>query len=97
MIAALDALQATAAVATEAAGAATAARADAAAGFSQLLTDTANALRQAEQVSMQGLRGKASTAEVVQSVMEAERTFHTTLAIRDRLVSAWQDVSRMAI
>lgn len=65
--------------------------------FASILGSSVDSLRQAEQTAMQGLQGKAATAEVVQSILEAERSFHATLAIRDKLVSAWQDISRMAI
>ncbi len=35
--------------------------------------------------------------QVVESVMDAQRSLQSVLAIRDKLVSAWQDISRMAI
>ena len=34
---------------------------------------------------------------VVESVMDAQRSLQSVLAIRDKLVSAWQDISRMSI
>jgi flagellar hook-basal body complex protein FliE len=43
------------------------------------------------------LIGKAPAQEVVQSVMQAERSLHLAIAVRDKLVAAWQDVSRMSI
>ena len=35
--------------------------------------------------------------KVVESVMDAQRSLQSVLAIRDKLVSAWQDISRMSI
>ena len=34
---------------------------------------------------------------VVELVMDAQRSLQSVLAIRDKLVSAWQDISRMSI
>jgi flagellar hook-basal body complex protein FliE len=35
--------------------------------------------------------------KVVESVMEAQRSLQSVLAIRDKIVSAYQEVARMAI
>ncbi len=34
---------------------------------------------------------------VVESVMDAQRTLQSVLAVRDKLVSAWQEITRMSI
>jgi flagellar hook-basal body complex protein FliE len=46
---------------------------------------------------MTGLEGKANVQQVVENVMSAERTLQTTLAIRDKTVAAWQQISQMPI
>jgi flagellar hook-basal body complex protein FliE len=70
-------------------------------GFGQMvndvLIDTVNALRTAETTSTAALEGKASIQEVVDAVMQAERQLQTTLAIRDKVVAAYLDITRMQI
>lgn len=65
--------------------------------ISSMLTDTATALNRAETTSVQALEGKASIQQVVDTVMAAERQLHTVLALRDKIVSAYLEISRMAI
>ncbi len=71
------------------------------ASFGQVLKDTAaeamNDLSKAEATSIAGLQGKAGTREVVDSIMQAERSMQTAIAIRDKLVSAYHELSRMQI
>jgi flagellar hook-basal body complex protein FliE len=54
-------------------------------------------LRSSESVSMAGIEGKASVQQVTESVMQAERTLQTAIAIRDKAVTAWQQISQMQI
>lgn len=54
-------------------------------------------LRQAEQLSLSGLQGKADTREVVDAVMSAEQALQAAVAIRDKIVTAYLEVSRMGI
>lgn len=54
-------------------------------------------LRNAEKVSFEGLQGQASTRQVVDAVMTAQQSLQTALAIRDKIVSAYLDISRMQI
>ena len=74
---------------------------DAAGSFASVLSDlatrTVDTLEQAEQVSAQGLQGQADTREVVDAVMSAERSLTAAVAIRDKIVSAYMEISRMAI
>ena len=69
--------------------------------FGTLLADVAKdavgALRQGEAAAIAGLQEKASLQRVVEALMAAETTLHTALAVRDKAVAAWQDVSRMQI
>ncbi|MCU0832448.1 MAG: flagellar hook-basal body complex protein FliE [Rhizobiaceae bacterium] len=59
--------------------------------------DAMATMRAAETVAMDGLAGRATIQDVVDGVMAAERTFQASLAIRDKAVSAWLDLSRMTI
>lgn len=64
----------------------------------QRLSDTAmNDLKAGEAKALEGLEGKASVREVVDAVMTAERTLQTVVAVRDKVISAYQEISRMQI
>lgn len=69
--------------------------------FGEVMAQTSGAalktLKSAESVSMAGLQGKASVQQVTDSVMSAERTLQTGIAIRDKAVGAWQNIAQMQI
>ena len=65
--------------------------------LSQASGDALKTMRTAEASSMSGIEGKASVQQVVENVMSAERTLQTTLAIRDKAVAAYQQISQMQI
>jgi flagellar hook-basal body complex protein FliE len=52
---------------------------------------------QGEHVSMQAAMGKADLAKVTEAVNNAEVAVQTVVAIRDRVVAAYQDIMRMPI
>jgi flagellar hook-basal body complex protein FliE len=56
-----------------------------------------NNLRQSEQTGIKGIEGTAATQDVVDAVMAAERSLQTAISIRDKVVSAFQEISRMPI
>lgn len=78
-------------------GAATAGQPDFASVLSKVASDAVGTLKTAEIVSVQGINGQASTQAVVDAVMSAERTLTTAVAVRDKVVAAYQELSRMAI
>lgn len=68
----------------------------------------ANALKQAvgsaiqdghnaDSQSVQAISGKGNLTEVVSAITHADLALQTAVAIRDRVVSAYQEVMRMAI
>ena len=59
--------------------------------------DAVATLENSERVAMQGIRGEADIRQVVDSVMAAERTLSAAIAIRNKVVSAWLEISRMQI
>lgn len=63
----------------------------------QAATRTVDTLRNAEQVSVDALKGSADTREVADAVMNAQQALQTAIAIRDKIVSAYLDISRMSI
>jgi flagellar hook-basal body complex protein FliE len=71
------------------------------ADFGTILAQAANnavqSLQTAEQTSMAGLEGKASAQKVVEAVLAAEHNLQAAIAIRDKMVSAYTELSRMAI
>ncbi len=62
-----------------------------------LFTDTTNTLRAAEATSIAGVKGQASTQQVVEAVMSAEQTLQAAIAIRDKVTAAYLELSRMQI
>lgn len=65
--------------------------------FKSAATDMFSQLKHAETMSYDGITGKASTREVVDAVMDADRSLQTAIAIRDKLVSAYLDITKMPI
>ena len=62
-----------------------------------LTTNAVDTLKSAEAAAIAGVQGKASVQSVVDSIMSAERTLQTVIAVRDKAVGAYQEVSKMAI
>ena len=65
--------------------------------MTKLSKDAVDTVKHAETMSVDGLTGKANLQDVVQSVMSAQESLQTALAIRDKAVAAFQEVSRMSI
>ncbi|AZO11713.1 flagellar hook-basal body complex protein FliE [Mesorhizobium sp. M3A.F.Ca.ET.080.04.2.1] len=65
--------------------------------LSQAASKTVGTLQNAEQLSIQALKGDADTRQVVDAVMSAQQALQTTIAIRDKVVSAYLEISRMNI
>jgi flagellar hook-basal body complex protein FliE len=71
--------------------------ADFATMLGELAAGAAGTVRNAENLSISGIRGQASVQQVVEAVMAAEQTLQSAIAIRDKVVSAYLEVSRMQI
>lgn len=65
--------------------------------ISEAVNGLAKQLRQAEAVSVAGIKGMASTQDVVQQVMAAEQALQASIAVRDKIVAAYLEISRMSI
>ncbi len=63
----------------------------------QAASKTVGTLERAEQMSIQALKGDADTRQVVDAVMDAQQALQTSIAIRDKIVTAYLEISRMAI
>jgi flagellar hook-basal body complex protein FliE len=62
-----------------------------------MLTDAVGALKKGEMTAMAGVQGKASTQQVAEAVIGAEQALHSVVAIRDKVIGAYLEVSRMQI
>ena len=56
-----------------------------------------NNIKQAEVSSFEGIQGKANTREVVDAVLSAEQSLQTAIAMRDKIVSAYLEITKMQI
>jgi len=65
--------------------------------LARMAADTSDTLKAAESVSVAGIKDKASVQQVVESVMAAEQSLQTAIAVRDKVVAAYLEISRMAI
>jgi flagellar hook-basal body complex protein FliE len=69
--------------------------------FASLLRDGAKAAidasKNSEELSKQGLAGKADVRDVVAAVNNAELTLQTVIAVRDKVISAYNEILHMAI
>lgn len=65
--------------------------------LSDLSAQAIAGIKSAEANSFAALSGDASTREVVDAVMSAEQSLQIAVGIRDKIVSAFLEVSRMAI
>lgn len=69
--------------------------------FAEMLSTQAERLTRtlhgAEAISAKGMTGETGIRQVADAVMEAERSMQAAVVVRDKIVSAWLDVSRMAI
>lgn len=69
--------------------------------FSQLLnnvmTDMTQQTRAAETNMTQAVQGQGSMIDVVTSISSAEASLQTVIAVRDQVISAYQEIMRMPI
>lgn len=63
----------------------------------QVLAEGMAAGRKGEVAATQAVAGHASLQEVVEAVNAAELTLQTVVAVRDRMITAYQDIIRMPI
>ena len=78
-----------------------AAQAGAGQGFGDLLNDAMKdasvSMRSGETAAVQGATGQGDIVQVVNAVTNAELTLETVVAIRDRVIGAYQDIMKMPI
>ncbi len=59
--------------------------------------EAVEALRAGEKASAGAVMGTASLTDVVEAVTAAELTLQTVVAVRDRMLNAYQEIMRMPI
>lgn len=59
--------------------------------------DTVSSLKEGEKASIDGATGKADLASIVTAISKAELMLQTVVTIRDKVISAYQDISKTAI
>jgi flagellar hook-basal body complex protein FliE len=65
--------------------------------MAKVSSDAVQSVKTAEKLSVDGIEGKANVQSVVEAVMTAQENLQTALAIRDKSVAAFQEITRMAI
>lgn len=69
--------------------------------FASMLKDaareTVGSMREAEQMSMKAASKEADLLQVVNAVTNAEVSLQTVVAVRDKVIGAYQDILRMPI
>ena len=65
--------------------------------LSGAIKDSVNTIRQGEQAATAQVQGKANLVDVVQQVNQAELTLDTVVAVRDKVVQAYQSIMNMPI
>ncbi len=61
------------------------------------LKDSVATMRAGEAAASQGGAGKGDVVQMINAVTAAELTLETVVAIRDRVISAYQDIMKMPI
>lgn len=65
--------------------------------LSGLVSDTVGALRTSEATAISAIQGQASVQQVVETIMQAEQKMQVAVAVRDKVVAAYLEISRMPI
>ncbi|MCB1783239.1 MAG: flagellar hook-basal body complex protein FliE [Alphaproteobacteria bacterium] len=59
------------------------------------IEDSIKTLKNSEAISAKAVTGEADLTDVVQAVTSAEMTLQTVVSIRDKLITAYQEIMRM--
>lgn len=65
--------------------------------MASMAADAISTMKTGETTAIAGMHGKAPLQQVVQAVMQAEQALRTVVAVRDKVVGAYQEISRMQI
>jgi flagellar hook-basal body complex protein FliE len=79
------------------AGASAIAGGDFGSALAEVASQAMGSIKAGETAAIQGIGGGMGLQEVVSAIMSAEQSLQTAIAVRDKVVSAYQEISRMAI
>ena len=65
--------------------------------LSNAIKDISGTMKQGEQMASLQAAGQANIVDVVNAVNQAEVTLDTVVAVRDKVIAAYQDIMRMPI
>lgn len=65
--------------------------------MASMAADAISTVKTGETTAIAGMQGKAPLQQVVQAVMQADQALRTVVAVRDKVVAAYQEISRMQI
>jgi len=65
--------------------------------FARVASAARDSLRTGEASAIAGVKGEAPVQDVVTAVMTAEQQLRAAITVRDRVVAAYQEISRMQI
>ena len=65
--------------------------------MASMAADAISTVKTGETTAIAGMQGKAPLQQVVQAVMQADQALRTVVAVRDKVVGAYQEISRMQI
>jgi flagellar hook-basal body complex protein FliE len=63
----------------------------------QMMSDAVGVVKTAEAASLAGIKGQMPVQQVVDAVMAGEQTLQAAIAVRDKVVAAYLEISRMSI
>lgn len=64
---------------------------------SDMIGNVADSGRAADKAASQAVSGKADLVDVVTAISETELAFETLVSVRDRVISAYEEIMRMPI
>ncbi len=65
--------------------------------LSNMVKDASGTMQQGEQMAAKQATGKADVVDVVNAVNSAELTLDTVVAVRDKVIAAYQSIMQMPI
>jgi flagellar hook-basal body complex protein FliE len=65
--------------------------------MSSMATSTVSALRESEAAAIGAVSGQTSAQDAVTKIMEAERKLQQAVAVRDKVISTYTELTRMQI
>ncbi len=65
--------------------------------MSSMATSTVSALRESEAAAIGAMNGQASAQDAITKIMEAERKLQQAVAVRDKVISTYTELTRMQI